>query len=276
MRYEAPLSDGAIMDPDQLADDLTALGLTRNQALAYLTLLEDASGQGLTGYEVGARSGVPRSAVYKVLRQLEDAGAAFSVGEEPQRFIAEGPERWVSRIRRSTLERLDAVSSALRALPRRSRPEPVWIVRRYDEVMTRTREMIASARESIYLSVWRREIEQLRPSLAEIDGRDLHRVLHCPEHLPDPPRGFSTWVDAHPDPSKSLWSHKLLVVIDRREALIGGSEPDVDNDAVWTTNPSLVDVATNHIILDLTLMAQRSGRDCQIDVAPMMRPHLGR
>ena len=36
----------------------------------------------------------------------------------------------------------------------------------------------------------------------------------------------------------------------------GGTEPDADNHAVWTPNPSLVDVATNHIILDITLMAR--------------------
>jgi hypothetical protein len=65
-------------------------------------------------------------------------------------------------------------------------------------------------------------------------------------------------------------------VVDRREALIGGAEPGADNDAVRTTNPSLVDVATNHVILDLTLLAQRAGRSCEADVAPMMRPHLDR
>lgn len=263
------------MDAERLVAELTELGLTRNQSLAYLTLLEDGSGQGLTGYEVGTRSGVPRSAVYKVLRQLEDVGAAFSVGSEPQRFIAAGPDHWVDRLRRSTLSRLDAVAEALRALPRRSRPEPVWIVRRYDEVMSRVRDMIGHARQSVYLSMWRREIEELRPALTELGSRSgLHKVLHCPEVLPEPVAGLSTWVDPAPDPQKATWSHKVLVVVDRREALIGGSEPDVDNDAVWTTNPSLVDVATNHIILDLTLMAQRTGRDCEVDVAPMMRPHL--
>ena len=174
------------------------------------------------------------------------------------------------------MDRLDAVAEALRALPQRTRPEPVWIVRRYDEVIARAREMIGHARESVYLSIWRREIEALAPALAEIAGRDLHRVLHCPEPLPDKPRGFSAWVDERTDPTKLAWSHKLLVVVDRREALIGGSEPDVDNDAVWTTNPSLVDVATNHIILDLTLMSRATGRDCESDVAPMMRPHLDR
>jgi DNA-binding MarR family transcriptional regulator len=262
------------VDPERLVDQLVELGLTRNQSLAYLTLLEDDGGQGLTGYEVGARSGVPRSAVYKVLRQLEEAGAAFSVGQEPQRFYAASPDRWVDRVRRTTAARLDRVSDALKSLPQRTRPEPVWIVRRYDEVLDRISDMVRSASHSVYVSMWRREIERLRPAFEAISTRPLHRVLHCPESLGSAPTGFSAWIDPAPDDAKAGWSHKVLVVVDRREALIGGSEPDADNHAVWTTNPSLVDVATNHIILDLTLMAQRSGRSCEADVAPMMRPHL--
>lgn len=263
------------MDADALVDQLTELGLTRNQSLAYLTLLEDDSGQGLTGYEVGARSGVPRSAVYKVLRQLEETGAAFTVGNEPQRFLAAEPDRWLDRVRRTTLHRLDDVADSLRALPRRTRPEPVWIVRRYDEVVSRIIEMIRGAERSVYLSLWPREVERLRPVLADVAGRNLHRVLHCPDALESRPAGFSCWIDEdRTDPTKATWSHKALVVIDRREALIGGAEPEADNDAVWTTNPSLVDVATNHVILDITLMSRRTGRPCMDDVAPMMRPHL--
>jgi hypothetical protein len=124
--------------------------------------------------------------------------------------------------------------------------------------------------------LWRREVDRLRPALEEVSDRYLHRVLHCPEPLPDPPRGFSAWIDERDHALTAAWSHKALVVIDRRQALIGGAEPDADNDAVRTTNPSLVDVATNHVILDLTLMAQRTGRPCEADVAPMMRPHLAR
>ncbi len=263
------------MQPDDLVHQLTALGLTRNQSLAYLTLLQDDGGQGLTGYEVGARSGVPRSAIYKVLRQLESSGAAFSVGTDPQRFIAADPEEWVERVRLGTLDRLREVSASLAKLPRRTRPEPVWILRRYEDVMDRIEQMLLGAEASVYLSLWAREIEVLRPILQRTADRDLHRVLHCPEPLPCPPQGFSAWIDPErPDPSKAGWSHKALVVVDRREALIGGTEPDSDNDAVWTTNSSLVDVATNHIILDITLMSRERDRPCLDVVAPMMRPHL--
>ena len=38
---------------------LTETGMTRNEALAYVTLLEDDSTHGLTGYEVAARSRIP-------------------------------------------------------------------------------------------------------------------------------------------------------------------------------------------------------------------------
>lgn len=264
------------MTEEALVGQLAELGLTRNQALAYLTLLRDDGDEGLTGYEVGTRSGVPRSAAYKVLRQLEEHGAAFAVGEDPQRFHAAEPQRWLDRVRRSTLVKVDTVRQALDALPARSRPEPLWIVRRYDDVMQRIAEMILGAEESIYLSLWARELTVVKEALQKVADRDLHKVLHCPERLDDEPAGFSCWVDdLAGDAAKQGWSHKAIVVVDRREALVGGAEPEADNDAVWTTNPSLVDVATNHIILDITLMSRAQGRNAFDTVAPMMRTRLG-
>jgi len=263
------------MTEEALVGQLSELGLTRNQALAYLTLLRDDGAEGLTGYEVGTRSGVPRSAAYKVLRQLEETGAAFAVGEDPQRFLAAEPQRWLERVKRSTLVKMDTVAQALDSLPARTRPEPLWIVRQYDDVIRRICEMILGAEESVYLSLWVRELDEVAEALASIADKPLHKVLHCPERLATEPAGFSCWVDDMAgDQAKQDWSHKAIVVVDRREALVGGAEPDADNDAVWTTNPSLVDVSTNHIILDITLMARATGRDCLDVVAPMMRTRL--
>jgi sugar-specific transcriptional regulator TrmB len=261
--------------PEGLVGQLEGLGLSRNEALAYLTLLEDDGDQGITGYEVAARSGIPRSAVYAVLRKLEALGAAFAASTDPVGFVANDPERWVGQVRRSTLAQLAEVEAALKQLPARDRPEPVWVLRRYDEVMDRIDRMIRGAERSVWLSLWPRELDRLRPAIDAVADRDLHRVLHSPSPIDVVPVAFSPWLDDQPGASsKAGWSHKALVVVDRREALIGGSEPDADNHAVWTTNPSLVDVATNHLILDITLMARSRREDCAAVVAPMMRPHL--
>ena len=261
--------------PEALVARLEGLGLSRNEALAYLTLLEADEEEGLTGYEVASRSSIPRSAVYTVLRKLQSAGAAFGYGEKPERFVATEPTKWLEQVRHMADARIAEAGHDLATLPKRPRPEPVWILRRYEEVMQRIDQMIRSAEQSVWLSMWPRELERLRPALASVADRTLHRVLHSPASLAAPLPGFSCWTDRiSDDEAKATWSHKALVVIDRREALIGGTEPLADNHAVFTSNPSLVDVATNHIILDITLMARARGEDCDTVVSPMMRPHL--
>ncbi len=256
---------------DELVQQLCDVGLTRNEALAYLCLLEAPEEVGLTGYEVAARSGIPRSAVYTVLRRLEHAGAAFAAGANPARYLPISPKRLVHQMRALSTTRYDALNQGLQRLPQRADPEPVWIVSRYEAVLERARRMLSSATSSVYLSAWPRELNQLREDLEEATGRGLHGVLHCPVAAEDPPTGFAVWGDEERDDTRSTWAHKLLLVVDRQQALIGGAEPDGDNQAVWTRNPSLVDVSTNHIILDITLIARRSGRSCSDDVSRMMR-----
>ncbi len=251
------------------------LGLTRNEALAYVTLLEDAENGGLTGYEVAARSGIPRSAVYTVLRRLELSGAAFAIGSDPARYAATDPNQYIQQIRSTTEVRLKALSDTLGKLPKRSRPQPVWIINRYEDVMARIETMMTTARRSVYLSLWPRELHRLRSTIQVLGRSRLDLVLHSPAPLHPLPAGFSCWVARQaPDEEGTAWSHKALVVVDRREAIIGGTEPHAQNQAVWTTNTSLVDVATNAIILDITLIARSAGLDCNDVVAPMMRPHL--
>ncbi len=260
---------------ETLAAQLMEVGLTRNEALAYLTLLADDTGQGLTGYEVAARSGIPRSVVYTTLGKLENQGAAFGWGDKPARFVATEPDALIEARRLETRTRLDALEASLGKLPKRKRPEPVWILSTYDEVMDRVEQLVRGATESVYLSLWPREIERLSPALLAIADRDLHRVLHCPTRLEAPPPGFSCWADARSESdAKHRWSHKAIVVVDRTTALIGGAELSKDNQAVSTSNPSIVDVATNHLILDITMMSRATGRPCDDDVSPMMRPHL--
>ncbi len=251
------------------------LGLTRNEALAYVTLLEEPETDGLTGYEVAARSGIPRSAVYTVLRKLQDSGATFCLGSEPARYVATDPATFIDNMRQGMVTKLDSLADNLGKLPKRDRPEPVWILHRYEDVMARIETMVRSAEHSIYLSIWPRELALVKDALQAVAGRDLHRVLYSPAAGVDRPPGFSCWIDSvEGDEAKAAWSHKALVVVDHREALIGGTEPYADNQAVWTTNPSLVDTATNGVIMDITLLARTTGRDCTDVVSPMMRPHL--
>src|SRR3954463_5511007 len=69
-------------EPD-VVPALVALGFSLNESRAYAALLQESPA---TGYEVGVRAQIPRSAVYGVLRRLVKAGAARSIAGSPERF----------------------------------------------------------------------------------------------------------------------------------------------------------------------------------------------
>jgi HTH-type transcriptional regulator, sugar sensing transcriptional regulator len=82
-------------DPD-VVPALVALGFSLNESRAYAALLQESPS---TGYEVGVRAQIPRSAVYGVLRRLVKAGAARSIAGTPERFAPSPAEDVVHVLR---------------------------------------------------------------------------------------------------------------------------------------------------------------------------------
>ena len=74
------------MGEADLIQALTEHGFSLNESRAYTALLQSGPS---TGYEVGQKAQIPRSAVYGALRRLVAAGAARSIAGSPERFVAE-------------------------------------------------------------------------------------------------------------------------------------------------------------------------------------------
>ena len=74
----------------ELTQSMKQLGFTANESRAYLALLQKHPA---TGYELASTSGVPRSAIYNVLKSLERQGMVNAVQEKPARYIPVSPDR---------------------------------------------------------------------------------------------------------------------------------------------------------------------------------------
>src|SRR5678815_1526689 len=85
-RRDVPASPGPSTG---VVPSLVALGFSLNESRAYAALLSESPA---TGYEVGVRAQIPRSAVYGVLRRLVKAGAARSIVGTPERFAPAAAE----------------------------------------------------------------------------------------------------------------------------------------------------------------------------------------
>lgn len=242
---------------DQLVENMKALGFTATDAKAYLALVKNSPA---TGYELATRSGVPRSAIYGVLKRLEALGLVNPIQDKPVRYVPLAPERLhhllSTRFRRS----LDELKGGLEHLAGQRKQAVTWTVHGYSAMLEQAEGLIVNAKSSVYASMWGREAGRLAPQLVDAQQRGVKVVLFSFNAL-DPELGQVLSYEIDESELESYWQHKVILVADQQRALVGGAE-DIDNNrAVVTDEPALVEMAVSNLVLDITLLGQRKELD---------------
>lgn len=262
------------MTRDDILDSLTALGFSTNEARAYRGLLVESPA---TGYEIAQRANIPRSAIYAVLKRLEEGGLVARVEESPARYAPLPPSDLMGVLRRRFDGSLRGLDDAIRRLRPPPPPVNLWNVTGYDEVLDRAEALIRGAEKFLFLSIWRREAERLRAPLLEAARRKVKMTLFSFCALDDLFSGVTAKLFSYGLEERDLeafWKHKLILVVDHGRTLMGGAERD-KSEAVVTGHPAITEVALNNIALDITLLSQRKKLDATESMVEMLGDRLG-
>src|SRR5580693_7705182 len=154
-------------EPD-VVSALVALGFSLNESRAYRALLLESPA---TGYEVGVRAQIPRSAVYGVLRRLVAVGAARAIAGTPERFVAAPPQEVLTLLRKRFEGQTSALEVSIRELDVTPQAPDAFSVRGYDRVLEEADRVIAGAEDRLVVSGWPREIERIAPELRRAGKR---------------------------------------------------------------------------------------------------------
>jgi sugar-specific transcriptional regulator TrmB len=261
-------------EPD-VVSALVPLGFSLNEARAYGAL---AQGGPSTGYEVGQRAQIPRSAVYAVLRRLVKAGAARSIAGrdgDPERFIATPADTLVALLRKRFDASAQGLEEALRRLDTTPEAPDAYSVRGYTRVMEEAERLVGTAKERLVISGWPRELALLGAELKRAAKRKVHAVVFSHATLPDDfgAQVFSYGLDE--TKLETFWKHRLVVVADDLRTLVGATEQGTQDNAVVSATPAIAELATSQVALDVTLLAQRQGLDVEQTMAKMLRGRVG-
>ena len=260
------------MAEQDVVEALVALGFSLNESRAYRALLLESPA---TGYEVGVRAQIPRSAVYGVLRSLVSEGVARAIAGTPERFAAVAPQEVLLLLRKRFEGQAGALEVAIRDLDVSPPAPDAYSVRGYTRVLEEAERLVRGAEHQLVISGWPREIETLATELKRAAKRRVYAVLFSHAELPKLPGEIFSYGLAE-DALESFWKHRLIVVADDCTTLIAATERlDTDNGVVSET-PAIAEVATSQVALDITLLAQRQKRDVQHVMARMLGHRVGR
>jgi sugar-specific transcriptional regulator TrmB len=271
-------------EPD-LVNALLTLGFSLNESRAYTALLQESPA---TGYEVGVRASVPRSAVYGVLRRLVKVGAARSIAGTPERFAPVPAEELLRLLRKRFDTSCAELEEAMRTLDKPPETPEAFTVRGYARVLEEAERLVRSAEERLLVSGWPREVSLLALELKKAARRRVYVVVFS--HAAVGPFGAPIEVFSYGLPEEELeafWKHRLVVVADDRRTLIGATERPPDardpsdgadgaDHAVVSETAAIAEITTSQVALDITLLSQRTGRDVGEVMAKMLGPRVGR
>jgi len=245
------------MTAANLVSALGELGFSLNESRAYAALLQESPA---TGYEVGVRAQIPRSAVYGVLRRLERAGAARSIAGTPERFVPSPPAEVLAVLKKRFAASAEALDEAVRALGSAPPAPEAFTVRDYERVLEEAERLVRSAVSRVVVSGWAREIDALLPELKRAHKRGVYVVVfsHCA--LGKVPGEVHSYGLAEAD-LETFW---------------GATEKRDGDHAVISGTSAIAEVVTGQVALDITLLAQRTGRNMAPVMAKMLGSRVGR
>jgi sugar-specific transcriptional regulator TrmB len=221
---------------------LEQLGFSTYEARAYIALLKQSP---ITGYQLSKLSGVPRSRVYETLERLAARGYAVALQSEPVEYSPLAVPELLAHLQEQFDGALSTLDTELSSLATAQVTESIWNLRGRDDILRRTRAMIAKAQESVYLVGWGEALQALQPELEAAARRGVRIVvISCGES--DLVVG-KHYHHAFEEDLVQGCDSSLNVVVDSMEVLVGQTQPAESCQAAWSHSAALVLVTEEYI-----------------------------
>lgn len=213
-------------------DRLKSLGFSQYEIACYLSL---AANHPINGSQLSRISGVARSRVYDVLRNLMRKGFVLEVGEG--QYVPLPPEELYRRLRLQFDQTLDSFKRHVEGDSPDAAYEYIWVLHGYNNVIARAKQMIATAQHELYVRIFPDSGALLSSDLqaAAMRGVTIRYISMGPI-----PVKFEIQV-VHPESDdllKSIGGRSFDIIADKTEALVGIFELGQENQSPinWTRN----------------------------------------
>ncbi len=247
----------------EIIERLEYFGISKNAARAYCALLKTNPA---TGYEVSVNAEIPRSAVYNVLNKLESMGLVSGVGDKPKKYIPLPPSSLLEHLEHVHKESIDSLKTSLENMELDDEAFDFWHIHGYQNLIFSLKEAIKNAKRKIFISAWPREIKKLDSELVNAQelGVELTLFSFCKI---DKQYGETISYNLDENDLRKVWTPKVIIVADHKTTIMGSAKDNKNSRSILTQNEAITEIATNHIILDITLAGSR----LSINIDPVVK-----
>ncbi len=237
---------------DKAGSALEALGLTKTQVKAYVSLLEKGT---MTASEVSRAARIPYSKVYEALEGLHASGWIDEQKSRPILYTAKSPataiEEMDSRHEAQRREREQLVLKELTGIYEKKgeqeRPE-IWILRGTSEILSRLRTMVLDCRNELLIalpSVIAPYAEEIAGILAALKEEGVKIEILASGDIPNATQTALSSV-AELKTRNMLYGGGVIADSKQVVLLLGGGETASSALAIWAEHIGLAGFAKDY------------------------------
>lgn len=213
-------------------EKLRDLGFSQYEISCYLALIANHP---VNGSQLSKISGVSRSRIYDVLRNMTRKGLVLEI--DSGLFVPLPPDELMRRVKDQFESNFHTLKTQLEEAFQEPSYEYIWIIRGYEAVMKKAMEMISSSQQELYVRLFPAEGARLQQDLQEATSRGVSvRYIAMGEV----PLTFDIQV-LHPDSerlTRTIGGRSFDIISDKSESLVGiFEEGNEDRSPInWTRN----------------------------------------
>ena len=227
-------------------DALNNMGLTVYEAKAYLTLLQKHPSH---GHEISRRSGVPGPKIYETLSRMVQKGLVAVLNTDPQMYSPLPYQEFLTRKSNEFQVTEQLLAANLEKISMPAVDITLWQLTDHDVLITKARDLIDDAKNTVLTSLWPPQGRLLEASLAA--ARDRGVAIFSIQFEQEIIEVGKVFHHVRVDTVYERHSGELTMVVDESVGLFMSRPPDREWNGFWTTNPGVVKLMTNYIRHDI-------------------------
>lgn len=247
------------MERETMIEKLVLFGLSRQESIIYLCLLQNGE---LTGYEIAKLTGISRSNVYNGLATLVEHGAAYAMEGTPNKYLAVSLKEFTENYLRYLME----VQSYLVV----NEPAKILSTERYitiegqRHICDKIHNMLLSAEKRIYFSATSVFLEKWQLEIKALIERNIKVVL-ISDKLPDvlekkQDAGIIFYpLSANAEREDDFWEKEkqIRLIIDSEFVLTGEIRGSINDTCLYSTQKNFVAIIKDAMRNEIELIKIR-------------------
>lgn len=231
----------------ELIEQLMKYGLTRQEAVIYMTLHSDGE---LTGYEVAKITGISRSNVYTALAGLVEKGVAYVLEESVTKYTPVSFEEFSKNYIHNLQETREEI---IKGLPTRKEVSQGYItIRGNKNILDKLRNMLLETEYRMYVAISSEILSQYMDELKLLLEKGIKIVI-----ISDKPfelEGATIYL-------KKKIDCQIRLICDSQKVLTGQLSNKGEAACLYSQNQNLVDVFKEMLQNEIALIKIEKGNE---------------